>query len=696
MTLAAWNLAADPWTLWPIVAVVVLPTIALLLYRRQVRYLAGPLRWVLPALRALTLLILALMLLRPAVQRGLDLDRLGRLLLFVDTSPSMNERDDLDAPRVERARALAQTLARAADRRIAVETIEIGQAGTTDLLTPLLATEADDAPTTAVVLSDGRQTAAGPERDVADTLAASGIVASGVLIGSEAEPPPDVTLIDLTLPDRVQATGRVTGSATVLETAPAGTRYTLTLSVEDEEPITLPQTSLGTGRRVIPLDLPAVDLTTRPGLLLGGGTIALADRPEEDGPAYPFALRVEDVKTSLAVLDGRPRWETRQLSASLERQEELAVASALVPGEPQWAAALASFDDAAAIVLGEIRESDLPESSRAALERVVGRGTGLIWIDGTRGLLAEVDASETLAPLLPVRRGTAEPMRVARLRLTAAGRDEPALRLLPDPEANAALWQRLPTPTWAADAQALPEVGRVLVEAVGDDSQVRPFIVAGLYGRGQIWYVGGDEFWRWRRGVGDRWQTRLWTGIVRAAARPPSAAENETLALYLDAVAVAPGEAIEVRVEEFEASDVDLTAKLRREGETKSSTTLPPGVERTATLVAPDDPGRWEIVVERADGPKLAAEVAVVEPAVYDELAQPIADRQTLQPIVDATGGLLVTEEDVAPLLTSLARPPERSTATRRYELWASRPLLLLVAALLTIEWALRRRGGLA
>ena len=686
-----WRPAADALSLWPILALIGLPTLAFLLYRRQVRHLDGPLRAALPLLRAATLLVLALMLIRPALQGTRSLDRIGRLVLLVDASPSMGERDGGEASRLDRARAIAQELALAVDRRVAVETIDVSAGATTDLLAPLLDVQPDETPTTIVLLTDGRQTAAGPEQNVAAALAERGVVASGVLFGGETSEP-NATLLDLSLPAEVQREGRLVGSAVVDESLPAGIPYTLSLRAGDGPPWTLPLESLGEGRRVIELDLAAADLADESGLVLGRASTS--DDP--DAPAYPFALRVTDRPTRVVVLDGRPRWETRQLSASLDRQEGVDVAAGLQRDTPAWQAAADALGEAPAIVLGELTPDDFSAEQRAALGRAVRRGSGVIWVDGSRGLLAEIDADDALSPLLPVRRGRGPAVRVERLRLTAAGREAAALRLLPDADANAALWERLPPPSFAVDAEAAPDFGVVLAEAVANDGTTRPFIVSGTVGRGSVWYVGGDEFWRWRRGVGDRWQNRLWTGLARAALRPPSMASDDDMTLYFDAAPIVPGASIDVRVELAQPNDAALSVALRRDDQTLAAVPLEGEADRVATLRAPSEAGRWSVVVLRNGEAALEADLAVIDAAAYDELATPVATPLVLRPIVDATGGLLADEEDLTPLIASLARPSEQAQATRRYELWASWPLLLLVATLLTIEWALRRRGGLA
>ena len=73
---------------------------AWLLYWRETRARAGAVRWLLPTLRALAVLLLVLMLTGPVLHHRNVIGEVARILLFVDASASMRITDqEMELPR---------------------------------------------------------------------------------------------------------------------------------------------------------------------------------------------------------------------------------------------------------------------------------------------------------------------------------------------------------------------------------------------------------------------------------------------------------------------------------------------------------------------------------------------------------------------------------------------------------------------
>lgn len=49
--------------------------------------------------------------------------------------------------------------------------------------------------------------------------------------------------------------------------------------------------------------------------------------------------------------------------------------------------------------------------------------------------------------------------------------------------------------------------------------QKMPVVAMQQYGRGHVLYMGTDNFWRWRKNVGDNFHTRIWVQIVQRPAQ---------------------------------------------------------------------------------------------------------------------------------------------------------------------------------
>ena len=82
------------WRLWGgVVVSLALAVVAWLLYWRETRGRSGAVRWLLPMLRALAVLLLVLMLTGPVLHHRNIIGEVARILLFVDASASMGITD---------------------------------------------------------------------------------------------------------------------------------------------------------------------------------------------------------------------------------------------------------------------------------------------------------------------------------------------------------------------------------------------------------------------------------------------------------------------------------------------------------------------------------------------------------------------------------------------------------------------------
>ena len=84
------------WKLWAGLPVALLLAYAAWrLYRRETRARTDALRWLLPLLRALAVFFIVLMLTGPVLHHRKIIGQLARVILFVDSSPVVNELGDV-------------------------------------------------------------------------------------------------------------------------------------------------------------------------------------------------------------------------------------------------------------------------------------------------------------------------------------------------------------------------------------------------------------------------------------------------------------------------------------------------------------------------------------------------------------------------------------------------------------------------
>ena len=111
------------------------------------------------------------------------------------------------------------------------------------------------------------------------------------------------------------------------------------------------------------------------------------------------------------------------------------------------------------------------------------------------------------------------------------------------------------------------------------------------------------------------------------------------------------------------------------------------------------DPGRYDVKLARKDGaPGEPVETAflVVTAERPVELGDVVATRTTLDALARWTGGRVVGPAHAADLWNAFGEGRQTVAERRERPLWDTPWLYLLIVGLLTAEWILRKRGGLA
>jgi len=592
-----------------------------------------------------------------------------------------------------------------------------------------LAADADRAgthkQTTAILaFSDGRHNAGPAPEDAAAISGRRGIPIHTVGFGA-IDDAPDLAIADITAPATVYAQDRLVGTVTLRDRMPRGLPFMLTVACEGT---VLQETNLvseGSGLRDVPLDASLEALVEQ----------RLAKDPDHDWTSLPLALDVDVTilehdrevgnnhrKLHLSaivrrhralIIDGRPRWEWRFLSAILDRDRRWEV-DAVVPGDdgslPRGPGALptdqATLDSYQLIVLGDVSPAllgaELPVWIR---DFVAKRGGGLLLIDGQRGQLASF-ANGPLGPLLPVAwDGVADSRRPSALMPTALGANLPPFRLAPDAVSNTALWANLRPPHWLATVRALPG-SETLVEArLGDDPTPVPAAVLRRFGAGRTLLLASDEAWRMRFHVGDQFQEAYWNQLALWLMEEPFAVSDAYVSLDAGGPVLAAGNPAQIRVRLRDAAGrpkAGIGARaLILAGDTVIAE-LPlaadddGGVLRTVS--APLAPGTYAVRVSASGDPH--ADDALSAPLLVTaldpgELVDLRLDEQRLSSIAATSGGTYHREEDAGTLDTLLASLSDGRVEETRTVLWQTWWWFIPISILLGIEWALRRKAGI-
>jgi len=463
-------------------------------------------------------------------------------------------------------------------------------------------------------------------------------------------------------------------------------------------------------------------------------TVRVAPEPREllaSDNAKSITVKVISEQARVLLVAGSPMWDFRLVRTLLLRDKTINVScwlqsldadmrqdgNTVIERFPDTPEELFKYD---VVVFFDPDPTEFDPSRIERLEKFVGsHAGGLMWVAGPKFSPAFLSyhRSRDICDLLPVRFGDVSGADVRLLmhaasrewplRVTPEGSDHPLLVLDKDPQANERLWAAMPGVYWSFPALAAKPGAQALVEH-GDPrlrtkDGARPLLVAGRYGGGRTVYMGFNSSWRWRK-VGERYFDRFWVQAVRylVEGRLVGGKRRGLVTTDRDVYPIGSRVAISARLHTaaFEPLAEPTVPVVIRAGAAAP-------VETQLKLV-PERPGNYEgsavatqlgvteieiaLPDERGGRPvRVAKQITVEMPRV--EFADPRLARSVLVELAERSGGRyfdLAEAGDVA-----AAVPDRRETIVVREKprnLWDTSRLLGLLAVLLTIEWAVRKR----
>lgn len=429
-------------------------------------------------------------------------------------------------------------------------------------------------------------------------------------------------------------------------------------------------------------------------------------------------LRVIDRRIRVLLIEQEPRWEFRYLLDTLQRDRRIEVHAVMLDGDPglgreKGSSFLSELPDAAGIldnvivVLGDVDPKRLGDDRMKALGRLAREtGGGLVFLAGPHFSPGAYKGTP-LESLLPVTvNGPSESPSYpapAGLLLTPAGRTSPLLKLADNPVDNEAIWQGFPGARWTArTGPAKPAAEVLLVDPTPDkrsDGQPQPVLALMAAGRGQVFYFGTGDTWRWRSHEGEKYYLRVWGQVFLKLGVERLAGASDLVQLNTPRPNYAPGDRIVVSGRIFDASFQPLdTAAVK--GTLRIQPADSPAIESDILLRArPGRPGEFEaeltasargrytVVTER--DPKAAVVFSV--DALDVELRDPALNLASLEQLAKTTGGAVFREEDLVRLPDAISKRLPVTTVVRRLEPAFNAWLLGALIFLASLEWLFRR-----
>ncbi|MCC6164105.1 MAG: hypothetical protein IT182_12220 [Acidobacteria bacterium] len=711
-------------------------------------------RWaLLVALRALTLAIVALILLRPIRIEPAPAATGRSVAIVVDDSRSMQLPDSQGIEtRLQRARQLVAgrlrpLLADDFDLRVFAATDTLREVPSEDALTgdgrgsdmggavSAMAERAAAGEFVGMVLvSDGAVSTPLPASPGTLPVFAIGVGTSGSAVDREVR---DVTVSDVSVVDSL--------ADVTADLVSHGPRETVDVRLlENGRPL-----------EVRPVALPGASQPVRERFRVSPSrttatvyTVEIADAPGELSAVNnrgTVFVPAPGAPHPVLILEGAPGFEHSFLTRTLKHDTGLDVdvivrkgrndagaptyyvqgassrTGALVDGFPRTREALFAYD---AVVLGNVEADALTRDQLAMLVAFVQqRGGGLAVIGarsfGERGVIGSdlgrvlaVDArgagAINAAAAASSRQGT-------RITLTAAGRQHPMMQLAGsrssetprrdepvDPGADASPWSALPSLA-AAAAVGPPRAGaEILAMVAGPAGEPQPLVAVQRAGRGRTMVFTGEGAWRWRMGLAANnlayetfWRQAIRWVAVQAPARvavdvaPPPLGTTVPVTVRVVTPAFEPVSDASVQVRVEEPGGAGRTL-------TATLDASEPGLYKTSLLTLSSGVHRLDVEAMRAGVSVGRSSVQTLAGGVDPEFIDPRRNDAVLRRLAESSGGALLGTDDLDGLsarIRAAAASPTARLAER--DVWHNGWSFVFICALLGIEWTLRRRWGL-
>lgn len=579
-----------------------------------------------------------------------------------------------------------------------------------------------------VLLTDGRSNAGSLAAEaVATRFGRKGIPIFAVGVG-DPDPPRDLSVDDFRAPDVSLAGDVLTGSVLVRAqgyTEPRDVRVRFEL-----DDVQIAEKTVRVGGNIPQVEATFSEKVQRPGEYTLEAIIEPdPDELTADNNRAVRRVRVIDERIKVLYIEGYPRWEYRYLKNALVRDRHMQVQILLLSADPDFhqehsdvAPPLTRLPSPEqlleyhVIILGDVNPEARtrsgepvfgPGSLEAIAELVKDRGGGLLMISGEQSA-PRAYVGTPLEAVLPVAvdptagRGM-DFSRPWRLKLTLEGDQSPLLRLEPDEDENRKLWDvALPDLYWYVPTEKPKPLARVLAVHPRDKNQngAYPLIAWHRFGSGTCFWMGFDEAWRWRAGVGDKYHYRFYGQIVRFLSLQ-SFTRTKRFFVTTDKTQYGVGEDVRVTAE-IRDRDTGVTERPSQD----VLVDLPDGTTQTVNLKAiPDSPGKFTgtfkpvlVGAYRVHiDPGSSGSLSEVASRLFEvklprlELQEPRMDQEGLERIAQASGGKFMPLSEFASISIA-AMPPEPIPVGRQEtELWDREWVFGLFFLLLLVEWIGRK-----
>ena len=736
------SISVNPIGPWPVLVAAALVVLFLTLwaYARKLRGSSGAWRWVALSLRLLALLLCLMAALRPSVILQEKKRQAATLVFMLDSSTSMKLTDEVNGQTrwavgrkameeaLEAAKSLGPNLEVKAYRFDATlkeakldEPAAEPEGRETDLGTALLEAEKREAQNSKriarmVVFSDFASNnginplvAARRLRDQQVPVVTVGLGTTTAGAGSR-----DISVQDIAVAPTVFVKNVLEVRGNLKARGFSGQPIEVEMLVEGQAtPVAKTQVRVPDGADSAPITgLKYIPQTP------GEKQITLKVKPL-DGE---FVTTNNEISTFVTVLSGGLNvmflqgpnftWDYRYLMRSIMTSPDIQVEGVVIRRPARGEAS--EVNDAEFVpgryniyVLSDLPAEFLAPRQHKLLAEAVKKGAGLMMLGGRTSFGAGGWAQTDLADILPTEihpgDGQLEPEGGVKFVPSNTGLTSYILQIGANKAETARLWDMMP-PVLGTNRFGEPKKGAEILAQTGGPSP-EPLLLSMEVGAGRVLAYGGDT-WVWARASeeGRLAHRKFWRQLIFWLSHKENQGDDQ-IKLNLDKRRISIGQKVEMTVTARDSKGMPLTGvafdtKVEREGLNPSSEPVDlytQGDEARGSYAAVGQPGNYRVtVVASKDGKEVGRDSSRF--LVYQddrELESPAADLALARQIAEITGGAPIAHEGLGKYLKGIDQSAYTEyLSPTEHKIWDNWPFLLIFAALLTLEWWLRKRHG--
>ncbi|HOO55199.1 MAG TPA: VWA domain-containing protein [bacterium] len=425
-----------------------------------------------------------------------------------------------------------------------------------------------------------------------------------------------------------------------------------------------------------------------------------------DDNAVTVFTDVISEKRAVLYIDS-PRWEYTFLNRFLGRKQKLNADILLMsPGKAfkgrdirKHLAAAEGLDGYRAVIVGDVADA-LTAGEKSNILEYVKAGGNIVILGGRRSLFGETGEWKQLVgkKLFPAIGGSEEGFEVA---LTEAGMDSDLFRFSNSREENRRIWKSLPF--IQTFNRFVPGSG---MDVYAEHPWLKcgerecPLMVEGAVGNGRFFAIAFEGLWRWGFSVRgedvaayEKFLGNLMESLMEnerqkvvsviVSNRTPMLGEKVGITVRLDP-ALTNGDVVPGLVLTGPDGEEIKTVIEAVEGR--------PGY--FAAEVTPEMPGMYGVMAEAAG--KSSEKQPFAASVSGSEFRQVSGDDEYLRQAAEKSGGIFVDVNSIDRLVDGLRENKEFVKVRVKQTPWPMPLLMIFIVCLLTAEWIVRRRGGLA